>query len=290
MDPSIHLATAEGEAAGQRYALVPPARAPFGLVGSQMGNRAGSSLEFMDHREYQPGDDLRRIDWSAFGRFDRLTVKLYREEVSPHLDLLLDASRSMALDGTAKSRAAVGLCAALCTAAANASFSHAVWYAGQGCHRLDGGHLRPGAWEVPPFDHAATPADAIRQLPPTWRTSGIRILVSDLLFAGDPVPLLGQMAQGAASMTVIQLLARDDAQPPHRGNIRLVDSESGEIREVFVDAAAQQQYRQRLARHQENWLMACRQAGAQMTTVIADDLVQDWDLSALVAIQLLRVA
>jgi len=85
----------DGERAGMRYALSVPHNAPFGTTGSQMANRPGSSLEFMDHREYQPGDDLRRIDWSAFARSDRLTVKLYREEVCPHLDVLIDGSRSM---------------------------------------------------------------------------------------------------------------------------------------------------------------------------------------------------
>jgi uncharacterized protein (DUF58 family) len=67
---------AEGHRAALRYAMVAPHGAPAGLAGSRLVNRPGSSLEFMDHREYQPGDDLRRIDWSAFARSDRLTLKL----------------------------------------------------------------------------------------------------------------------------------------------------------------------------------------------------------------------
>ena len=47
----------DGERAGtaQRYALTAPRNVPFGIAGSQMGKRPGSSLEFIDHREYQPG-------------------------------------------------------------------------------------------------------------------------------------------------------------------------------------------------------------------------------------------
>ena len=37
----------------------------------------GESMEFMDHREYQPGDDLRRLDWAAYARSDKMIVKLY---------------------------------------------------------------------------------------------------------------------------------------------------------------------------------------------------------------------
>jgi uncharacterized protein (DUF58 family) len=88
-----------GEQIGSRYALTMPRRVPMGLAGSQVGHHAGSSLEFKEHREYMPGDDLRRIDWSAYARSDRLHVMLYREEVSPHVDLLLDGSASMALTG-----------------------------------------------------------------------------------------------------------------------------------------------------------------------------------------------
>ena len=73
----------EGERVGMRYALAVPRTTSAALAGLQMGQRAGSSLEFKDHRDYQPGDDLRRIDWNAFARSDRLTVKLFREEISP---------------------------------------------------------------------------------------------------------------------------------------------------------------------------------------------------------------
>ena len=54
----------EGQQAGARYCLAAPRRAPQGTAGSQLGRLAGESMEFMDHREYQPGDDLRRLDWA----------------------------------------------------------------------------------------------------------------------------------------------------------------------------------------------------------------------------------
>src|SRR5579883_345318 len=121
----------EGERAGQRYALGLPRQTPRGATGLALGQRAGSSLEFKDYREYQVGDDLRHIDWNAFARSDQLSVKLYREEITPHLDLVLDISRSMALEGTDKERATLGLTACLATAAANAEFGHTVWLLGE---------------------------------------------------------------------------------------------------------------------------------------------------------------
>ncbi len=81
MDDRIRQYLITGEQVGARYSLAAPRNAPSGAAGAQLGRSIGSSLEFMDHREYQPGDDLRRIDWSAYARSDNLTVRLYREEV-----------------------------------------------------------------------------------------------------------------------------------------------------------------------------------------------------------------
>jgi len=68
-----------------------------GAVGNWAGSGAGSSLEFQDHRPYLPGDDPRHIDWAATARGNQAVMKIYREEVSPRIDLLVDSSASMFL-------------------------------------------------------------------------------------------------------------------------------------------------------------------------------------------------
>ena len=120
----------EGERAGLRYRLGLPPRAAGG-AGTTLGRRAGSSLEFRDYRDYHPGDDLRHVDWNAYARSDQLSVKLYREEVTPHVDLIVDGSRSMALEGSAKEAATLALPAFFATAAANAGHTHAAWLLGE---------------------------------------------------------------------------------------------------------------------------------------------------------------
>src|SRR5262245_29320772 len=122
---------AEGEQAGLRYALGIPRQALVGGSGSSLARRSGSSLEFKDYREYQPGDDLRHIDWNAYARSDQLSVKLFREEVHPHAEIILDASRSMTLQGTAKEQATLGLAGFFAAAAVNAGFSHTAWLMGE---------------------------------------------------------------------------------------------------------------------------------------------------------------
>jgi uncharacterized protein (DUF58 family) len=279
----------EGEAAGMRYALAVPRSTVSAMSGMQLGQRAGSSLEFRDHRDYQPGDDLRRIDWSAFARSDKLTVKLYREEISPHLDIVLDGSRSMALEASAKMRATVGLAAVLAVAAENAGYTHNAWLAREGCAPVPNGTNRPSTWSGIEFDVRSNPADAFTRLPPRFNRMGMRALISDLLWLGEPLTVLQHLAQNASFIVVIQVLAEADVNPPERGRVRLIDTETDQQREIFIDDEAIKRYRGALARHQQNWHRACRQAGAVMVNIVAEEIVAGWNLEPLIKAEILKV-
>ncbi len=277
-----------GEALGQRYALAVPQTALAGMTGSQLGRRAGTSIDFQDYREYQPGDDLRTIDWNVFARTDRLTIKLFREEVNPHLDLLLDASRSMDLEHTTKSAATLRIAALLGTAAENAHCTHATWLAGDGFHRAANDTMLPSAWDGLAFGSRRPLDEAFAILPPRLRRLGIRVLVSDLMWPVEPLSILRRLADGAAAVFVVQVLAQADTEPPEHGNIQLVDSESGEEREIFVDATVAAQFRDALARHRESWDSACRQTGARFVSLVAEKL--ETSLPALEEAQLIEPA
>jgi hypothetical protein len=97
----------------------------------------------------------------------------------------------------------------------------------------------------------------------------MRILISDLLWLGDPLTSLASLSRDAASVLVVQVLSSEDAAPQSRGNQRLIDSESGQVREIFVDSTALARYKASLDRHQQSWRMACRQIGGVMVNVIA---------------------
>jgi uncharacterized protein (DUF58 family) len=64
-------------------------------VGDHKSPYRGFSVEFVQHREYVPGDDIRHIDWKSYGRSERYTIKQYEQETNFIGHLLLDASRSM---------------------------------------------------------------------------------------------------------------------------------------------------------------------------------------------------
>jgi uncharacterized protein (DUF58 family) len=66
-----------------------------GMKGDRLSKKQGTSVEFADYRRYQPGDDIRYIDWSLYARLDKLLVKLFHEETNIYIYVLIDRSCSM---------------------------------------------------------------------------------------------------------------------------------------------------------------------------------------------------
>ncbi len=119
------------------------------------------------------------------------------------------------------------------------------------------------------------------------------MLVSDLLTPEDPWPTVSRLADGASAAWIIQLLARQDADPAWNGDLRLVDSEGGGMRELRLEAAAVSRYREALRRLREQWHRACGRAGVRLVEVVAEDVLDGgrWSgLRELARAELLRVA
>ena len=93
--PALQLAHTTALAAAGRLRLPLRSRSWQGQAGEFAGSGTGSSLDFQDHRAYSPGDDPRHINWQAYARTGNYTMKLFREEVRPVVDLIIDTSESM---------------------------------------------------------------------------------------------------------------------------------------------------------------------------------------------------
>ena len=86
------------------------------LSGQHRSAHRGQSVEFAEHKEYSPGDEIRHIDWKAYGKFDRYYLKQYEQEANLRATLVVDASASMAYgDGGGKLELASVLAASLAT-------------------------------------------------------------------------------------------------------------------------------------------------------------------------------
>ena len=155
--------------------------------GSVPGAGTGSSIDFQDHRPYVPGDDPRHIDWHAYARSGHYSMKLYREEVRPHADLVVDTSRSMFVDEE-KGRCTLELGLVLSGKCPSG------W--GLGPTVLDRGfrgHHTRTASRMAILRTASATANSVslpdvRYIP--WRAASLRVFVSDLLYPAEPNSLM----------------------------------------------------------------------------------------------------
>lgn len=233
-------------AAVQHLRLPVHRRAWQGRTGHVLGVGTGSSIEFQDHRPYAPGDDPRQIDWRAYARTEHYLMKMHREEVSPRVDVVLDASRSMAFDVSKWTRALELLYFAVESANALGSALRCTFLDGHGVHELPSASLL--AYQLPTLhEHdtgAAPDLSAVR-----WRYGSLRIVISDLLFPGQPGPWLTVLGTAKGHGMLLAPYALAEADPDWSGNLRFVDCETRAQRKQRVSPELLTRYRQQYTRH-----------------------------------------
>ena len=226
-----------------------------GFVGERLGRGAGASTEFLDHRPYVLGDELRRVDWRAFARTDQLLIRRYREEVRPQLELLLDNSASMGCDAE-KRESALGLAQLIARSAQAAGI-------GVRCRALNQGLipdelLFSGELE---FDQPVNLAQVLRETFPRIRLGAEVVVISDFLAAMDPSAITNLVAARAQGMSFLQILGDSDLRPEQGGLVELVDSETGLRHSIDLSSSVIERYQQRLNRLQEEWSNALLMVG-----------------------------
>lgn len=264
--PSIDWAAVRA-AASIRLAMP---RTPLrGRAGERLGAGTGASLEFEDYRPYAPGDDLRHVDWAGYARSELLAVRLYREEVAPRVDLVIDVSRSMAVTDE-KLRAHGELSALLACACTSAvADSRVITSSAQ-----QGQPLRvPEDIERLLGCDASLSALEDRHLP--LRRRSVRIVVSDFLFPHDADALISRLARDSAWLAIVQLTSAEEAEPAIDGGRRLVDVEGRGELDVVIDEALVRDYRARFARLRLGLSRATRRVGARFAHVVAGTPVRD---------------
>ena len=248
----------EGSLAAKRFRLPFGSRAWQGVSGSWMGMGTGSSIDFQDHRDYQWGDDPRAIHWAAYARTGQLSMKLFRAELSPLVDIVIDTSSSMSLteEKALAAEALLFFCLANTDQAGAPVCVHAV--NGKSIIPIEIDALRNGAWKkrLP-----ETPSSTLIPSIPTWKPNCLHILISDLLFPGDPAPLLAQMTAGKGLSMILAPSIMEESRIDDTGNFRLVDCETGEAIQKLISPSVVKKYVQAYNTHFALWREACRRRG-----------------------------
>jgi uncharacterized protein (DUF58 family) len=271
------------------YQLGLPRMPVAGRSGELLGRGTGSSVEFQEYREYLPGDDIRHLDWAAYARSDALMVRLYREEISPRTEILLDASKSMTTGDGVKERVAKQLATV---------FAQLCGYLGGRPTLIPANNerpLRPMGLEsldglaAFPCDGVATLTELLAESAIPLKPQAVRIVISDFLFPHDPDPLLRRLAAGASALWIVQLITAWEADPSELGGRRVIDIEGGGQTDMLVNRKAIAAYKERLLRLQEGLSRACRRVHARYVLLIADRGLEALCREELCAAEMLRL-
>ena len=223
-----------------------------GLVGGHNLSRfAGPGQEFLDHRTFHHGDDLRSVNWRAFLRLEKLFLKMFQVEPRVPVRLLLDISASMAAQGGRKFETARQLAGALCYV---------------GLVRLDTMEIRAfsdrlaqrifctgGRHRFPLVADSLSAIEAggrtdyeavVREFISIYGQRGLVVVISDFLDDDGCEKALQYLADFGHELMLIQIWAEEDRIPPWDGELDLRNAETGERLRLDFDKPARERYTQ----------------------------------------------
>jgi len=247
----------------------------------------GQTVEFADYREYQLGDDIRRIDWNLFSRFEKYFIRLFTDERQMDVQIFLDCSASMGKENRAKAEYAVSVAAALGflsvhnmdkvsfklikedavddpfgTIIGKNSFFRAISL----LENLD-------------FSDDADISQAVSSCANTGANNGLSVIISDFLTRKDWKKAVDYLTYKKRQVLAIQLLSPEEEEPTYSGRVSLIDVESGDLADprnmkLRITRSLQLAYQEALKDMKADIKSFCASRGADFISVTTDKPVE----------------
>jgi uncharacterized protein (DUF58 family) len=218
--------------------------------------KSGSGIEFADHRDYQPGDDFRYLDWNVYQRFEKLLVRLYEEEEDLAIYLVLDTSASMGFGTGEKLRYAKKVVAALAyVGLANLDRVSIVTTSDRVMERMPETRGKARIFKAFRFlrqvgaEGMTDLGDAMKTFVAQNKRRGLVVLVSDLY---DPAGFergLNVLRYNKFDTFLVHVVDPADARPKLHGDVLVYDCETGDEREVTVTSKVLERFRHAYAQY-----------------------------------------
>lgn len=277
----------------ERMSIMAKNRVRSAMQGRRKSRQTGASLDFADYRLYAPGDDVRMIDWNAYGRTGKPFVKLFLDERELAVRLWIDASASMNTGGERsggdnKLRHAKRLAACIgymalagCDRVGAGAFGERVsaslplMRGKASAHRLFRflGEIQPeqeGNLEKAFGEPGALP-----------RQPGMVWLFSDFLYENGIHEALHRLQAARQEVVVVQVLSPEELRPDYAGDLRLVDVETGTGKEVAMSGRVLKAYREALEAYTHGLRAFCHERGIVYALAPTDVPPLEWIGSSL---------
>jgi len=231
-----------------------------GLVGGHNSSRfAGGGQEFLDHRHFHHGDDLRAVNWRAYMRLEKMFLKMFQIEPRVPVRMLLDTSASMSATSEQKFEYACKLAAALCYVALVRLDTICIQPFGDGLGErflCGGGRHRFS----PVMDYLAQLRtkgrtsfyQSVREFISRYPQRGLLVVISDFLDDDGCQKALQYLSDFGHELLLVQVWSEEDRMPPWTGELELVDAESGSHVKMQVDVRAREKYTAAFDQYSEN--------------------------------------
>ena len=200
--------------------------------GNRQSKSFGSSCEFADYRDYLPGDDINRIDWNAYARFDKLYEKLYYDERQMHTRIYIDASRSMCHGNDEKATQALRIAA--CLAYLSVCEMEKV-----SIYAIHGSEIEEVICGMVGKESYITYINKLNDIEfvgdshiseaiipsSVGRGDGFSVIISDFLTDDNYESAIDHLVSKKKDVICIQVLSAEEINPQIRGKMHLFDSE-----------------------------------------------------------------
>ena len=205
-----------------------------GLFGGNHKSRTyGSSCEFADYRDYIPGDDITKIDWNAYARFDKLYLKLFLDERQVHTRIYIDASRSMDYGEGKKAEMALQIAATLAYLSICEMDRVSIYYIKENkVHEVisnivgkESFYNSIGKLNEIEFSDNCFISDSILPTKVGYG-DGMSIIISDFLTNNDYETAIDYLVGKRRDLICFQVLSKEELKPNIRGKVHFYDSEN----------------------------------------------------------------
>ncbi len=239
----------------------------------------GSTVEFADYREYTPGDDLRRIDWNLFSRFDKYFIRLFTDERQMHNQILIDGSASMD-DGEGKAEYALKTAAALGYLSVQGMDRTSIKLI-QGTSLASVGQKITGKesfygtiaeMEKLAFEGEADIGTAVKNSQETGFDDGLTVIISDFFTESDWKRAVDYLLYKKREVLLVQVLTNAEVNPDYFGRMQLLDAEAVDIDDrknmrMRITKNEYKAYLQALSDYLEDMKQFCRSRNVGYVTV-----------------------
>ncbi len=259
-----------------------------GLFGGNRRSKSyGSSVEFADFREYTEGDDLRRIDWNLYARFEKLFLKLFVDERQLHHRVYIDTSSSMDWGKNNKSHLALKLAAAIGFLSVQAMDRVSFYSICKNrcediCRTVVGREAFYNAAALLnnlKFKGESDLGVSITSQENPGKNDGLSVIISDFLTDSDWKGAVDYLLYHKREVCLIQILSSDEVTPNLSGKVFMLDSEGmGEDDEKNyrseITRSSIKAYEEAFMYHQNDIKQFCASRQVGFITLCSDESIE----------------